>query len=79
MKLKNYVLFLELVIFVNVVFAQNKSITLEDIWAKGMFYPEQISHLSAMKNTNQYTTLKFTTEKQVHSRLIYMISLHSKR
>ncbi|MFK8269076.1 S9 family peptidase [Capnocytophaga cynodegmi] len=62
--MKNYSSFILLFLLISstALVAQNKSITLEDIWAKGVFYPEQISHLSAMKNTNQYTTLNYNRE-----------------
>lgn len=39
--------------------AQNQQVTLEDIWAKGTFYSQRMTHLSALKNTNQYTVLNY--------------------
>ncbi|WP_172914014.1 S9 family peptidase [Capnocytophaga canis] len=49
------------------LFAQT-SITLEDIWAKGVLYPQRMAHLSAMKNTNQYTVLNY--DRQSNSQQI---------
>ncbi|WP_392420103.1 S9 family peptidase [Capnocytophaga canis] len=49
------------------LFAQT-SITLEDIWAKSVLYPQRMAHLSAMKNTNQYTVLNY--DRQSNSQQI---------
>lgn len=38
-------------------FAQNKQISLEDIWRSGALYPQRMSNLSALKNSNQYTVM----------------------
>ncbi|GIJ97598.1 peptidase S9 [Capnocytophaga stomatis] len=59
--MKNRLCFTLLFLFISSlsVIAQNKPITLEDIWAKGVFYPQRMTHLSAMKNTNQYTVLNY--------------------
>ena len=39
--------------------AQNKLITLKDIWTDYAFYPSGMTNLSALKNTNQYTVLNY--------------------
>ncbi|MDO5608015.1 MAG: S9 family peptidase [Capnocytophaga sp.] len=38
--------------------AQQKQITLEDIWVYGTFQPHRMSNLTALKKTNQYTVLE---------------------
>ncbi|MDO5104411.1 S9 family peptidase [Capnocytophaga sp.] len=58
MRNKVYYILLFLSVYLAGVKAQNKPISLEDIWASGTFYPERMTHLSAMKNTNRYTVVE---------------------
>ena len=39
--------------------AQNKNITLEDIWSKGTFRTERLDALHSMNNGKEYSVLNF--------------------
>lgn len=68
--MKNRLCFTLLFLFISLLslIAQNNPITLEDIWVKGVLYPQRMTHLSAMKNTNQYTVLNY--DRQSNSQQI---------
>ncbi|MDO4228247.1 MAG: S9 family peptidase [Capnocytophaga sp.] len=44
--------------------AQNKPISLDDIWRKGTFSVQRMSNLSALSNANQYTVLHYDRNTQ---------------
>ena len=52
--------------------AQNKLITLKDIWTDYAFYPIGMTNLSALKHTNQYTVLNYD-----YTNLNYTIDLYN--
>ena len=57
MKLKLLFTFLLLGLLSSGLTAQQKDITLDDIWVKGMFYPQRMASLSVLHNTNEYVVL----------------------
>ena len=67
----NYFWLFLLAISLNVS-AQNKQITLKDIWIDYAFYPKGMTNLSALKNTNQYTVLNYD-----YTNLNYTIDLYN--
>ena len=54
----NYFWLLLIAISLNVS-AQDKLITLRDIWSDYAFYPQGMTNLSALKLTNEYTVLNY--------------------
>lgn len=67
----NYFWLFLLAISLNVS-AQNKLITLKDIWIDYAFYPSGMTNLSALKHTNQYTVLNYD-----YTNLNYTIDLYN--
>lgn len=74
MNSKKYGLFFILVCLFLGLSAQNKQITLEDIWASGTFYPNRMSNLNAMQHTNQYTVLDYDRNTRVTEINLYDFS-----
>ena len=71
MRTRNYYLWLFFLAISLNVSAQNKLITLKDIWTDYAFYPSGMTNLSALKNTNQYTVLNYD-----YTNLNYTIDLY---
>ena len=67
----NYFWLLLIAISLNVS-AQNKLITLKDIWSDYAFYPQGMTNLSALKLTNEYTVLNYD-----YANLNYTIDLYN--
>ena len=72
MRTRNYYLWLFFLAISLNVSAQNKLITLKDIWTDYAFYPSGMTNLSALKNTNQYTVLNYD-----YTNLNYTIDLYN--
>ena len=62
-----------IILFSSSFFAQSQQIEIAEIWAKGLFFPDQVEGLAFLKDDNYYSLLEFENEASAPALVKYPV------